>query len=224
MSSSPSATAPQKSLEDPLAHLPRSSVQEYRKKQVIYGPDHPSAGIYLVIGGKVKISRLADDGYQVIVAIYRKDEFFGESALLNLSHRSEQAIALDDTRVMTWTAAEIEDIVVKRPRLAVALLQMLARRTLDFTDRVESFSHDNIARRLVRSLIGLSERLGSLEDDGSVRLAPFTHELLSQYVGTSREVVTYHMNWFRRHGHLRYSRKGIILCPDTLREWLRQNT
>jgi CRP-like cAMP-binding protein len=64
--------------------------------------------------------------------------------------------------------------------------------------------------------------LGVEEQDGSVRMAPFTHELLSQYVGTSREIVTHYMNQFRRQGYLRYSRKGIILYRDAFKDWLRQ--
>ena len=215
--------ASQKPLEDPLAHLPCSSILEYRRGQVIYDQQQPSTAIYLVIDGKVKISRLSDDGHQVVVDIYQPDEFFGESAFLNLPFRPEQATALENTKLMTWSAAEIEEIVARRPRLAVALLQILAQRTLDFTHRIESFSVDNIARRLARSLIRFSERLGVEEADGSVRMSPFTHELLSQYVGTSREIVTHYMNQFRRQGYLRYSRKGIILHRDSFKTWLREN-
>jgi CRP/FNR family transcriptional regulator len=195
---------------------------EYRKGQIIYSQDQPSTTLYLVIDGKVKVSRVADDGHQVVVDIYQSDEFFGESAFLNLPHRCEQATALENTKLMTWTTAEIEDIATKRPRLAVALLQILVQRTVDFTHRIESFSLDNIARRLARSLIRFSERLGVEDQDGSVRMAPFTHELLSQYVGTSREIVTHYMNQFRRQGYLRYSRKGIILYRDAFKDWLRQ--
>jgi CRP/FNR family cyclic AMP-dependent transcriptional regulator len=223
MASSSMAFAPQKPLEDPLAHLPCSSIVEYRKGQIIYSQDQPSNSIYLVIGGKVKVSRVADDGHQVVVDIYQADDFFGESAFLNLPQRSEQATALETTRLMTWTTVELEDIVMKRPRLAVALLQILVQRTMDFTHRIESFSADNISRRLARTLIRFSERLGTPEDDGSVRMVPFTHELLSQYVGTSREIVTHYMNQFRRQGYLKYSRKGISLHRDAFREWLHQN-
>jgi len=215
------AVTPQKPLEDPLAHLPCSSIVEYKKGQIIYNQDQPSTSIYLVIEGKVKVCRVADDGHQVVVDIYQPDEFFGESAFLNLPHRSEQATALETTKLMTWTAMEIEDIVMKRPRLAIALLQILVQRTMDFGHRIESFSVDNIARRLARSLIRFSERLGERGEDGSVRMVPFTHELLSQYVGTSREIVTHYMNQFRRQGFLRYSRKGIILYRDAMGDWLR---
>ena len=220
---SPAAPRISKPLEDPLAYLTRTAILEYQKGQLIYNPDQPATGLYLVISGKVNVSRLEDDGHLAVIDIYGADEFFGESAFLNLPHRSEQATALENTKLMTWTTSEIEEIVMRRPRLAVALLQILVQRTIDFTHRIESFSVDNIARRLARSLIRFSERLGSTEEDGSVRMVPFTHELLSQYVGTSREIVTHYMNQFRRQGYLRYSRKGIILYREAFREWLRQN-
>jgi len=222
IAASPAVVAPQRALEDPLAHLPCSTILEYKKGQIIYNQDQPSTSIHLVIDGKVKVCRLADDGRQVVVDIYQPDEFFGESAFLGLAQRTELAVALENTKVMTWTTNEIEEITMKRPKLAIALLQLLVQRSMDFGYRIESFSVDNIARRLARTLIRFSERLGSKNDDGSVQMIPFTHELLSQYVGTSREIVTHYMNQFRRQGYLRYSRKGIMLYRDALREWLKQ--
>src|SRR3984885_3257312 len=93
----------QRSLEDPLAHLPCSTILEYKKGQTIYDQDQPSSSIYLVIGGKVKVCRIAEDGRQVVVDIYQSDEFFGESAFLGKSNRAELAVALEGTKLMTWT-------------------------------------------------------------------------------------------------------------------------
>lgn len=211
-------------LEDPLAHLPCSTILEYRKGQTIYSQEQPSTSIYLVIDGKVKVCRLADDGRQVVVDLYQPDEFFGESSFVGDPKRTEVAVALENTKLMTWTVSEIEDIATRRPRLAIALLQLLVQRSMDFGSRIESFSVDNIARRLARALIRFSERLGNKIEDGSIQMIPFTHELLSQYVGTSREIVTHYMNQFRRQGYLRYSRKGIMLHRDALQEWLRNDS
>jgi len=212
-----------KQLEDPLAHLPCSTIAEYRKGQMIYHQDQPSISLYLVIAGKVKVSRLADDGHQVVIDIYQHDEFFGEASFLNLPHCGEQAAAMEDTKLMAWTSAAVEEIIMRRPPLAVALLQVLVQRTTAFTERIESFSVNDIECRLARSLIRFADRLGTLEDDGSTRMMPFTHELLAQFVGTSREIITHYMNQFRRQGYLQYSRKAIILCREPLRDWLRHN-
>jgi CRP/FNR family cyclic AMP-dependent transcriptional regulator len=52
-------------------------------------------------------------------------------------------------------------------------------------------------------------------------MEPLTHELLAQYVGTSRELVTCRMTKFRRQGYLEYSRKDITLHRDVLQAWVR---
>ncbi len=217
------ATAPEVALEDPLAYLPCSNVLEYRKGQVIYNQTQPSTSLYLVIDGKVRVSHCANDGKQIVVDIYQPDEFFGESVFLRLACCAEEARALENTRLMAWTGPEVEEIAARQPRLAVALLQVMVQRNLGFTQRIESLCVENIGQRVARALLRLSERMGTLEKDGSVRMIPLTHELLAQYVGTSREVVTMHMNRLRRQGYLRYSRKTIVLYRDALQEWLRRD-
>jgi CRP/FNR family transcriptional regulator len=195
-------------------------IVEHKKGQLIYRQNQPSTGIYLVIDGRVKVARLADDGRETIVDIYRTHDFFGEFALLGSPPRSEQATALENTRLMAWTAAEIHGFAQTRPGLVMGLLQIVIQRSLECGYRIESLSVDNIGRRLARTLIRLSQRLGTPEPDGSYRMAPLTHGLLAQYVGTSREIVTTKMNLFRRQGYLRYSRQGIVLFRDELDKWL----
>ncbi len=114
----------------------------------------------------------------------------------------------------------MEDLVTKRPRLAVALLQVLAQRNAEYTRRIESFAIDSIERRLARSLLRFSERLGTHEEGGSTSMMPLTQQMLSQYVGTTREIVSHHMNRFRKNGYVSYSRRGISLHRETLQSVL----
>ncbi len=211
-------------LEDPRTQLPRSPVLEYEAGRLIYSQDQPATGVYLLIEGKVTVFRTKDNGRPVVVDIYQPNEFFGESAFLHFPHSQEQAVALEDTKVMMWSTAQIENIVLLRPQLAVALLQVLALRLLDFKSRLHSLASDPAPRRLVHTLIRFSERLGRTKRDGSVQMIPFTHKLLAQYVGTSREVITLFMNRLRREGYLNYSIKGnIVLHREALTEWLRES-
>jgi CRP/FNR family transcriptional regulator len=207
----------QTQIEDVLAHLPISGTTAYSKGDVIYGRDDSSRCLYLLVTGKVGISQIADDGSEVLLEIVRPDELFGESAFLGDSRRTEEAKVIEKASLMTWAISDMEDLVMKRPRLAVALLQILAQRNAELTRRIESFSVDTIQRRLARSLIRFSERLGTPEADGSIRMMPFTHVLLSRYVGTSREIITQYMNRFRKQGYLSYSRQGMLLHRDALR-------
>ena len=209
-----------KRLEDVLAHLPISKTREYANRQVIYGLDSYPTSIYLVVKGTVAISHIANDGSEVLLDIVRPDDLFGESAFLQAPHRPERAEAIETAEVMSWSVSEMEDLVTKRPRLAVALLQILVQRNVEYTLRIESFAIDSIARRLARSLLRLSDRLGTPEESGSVRMMPLSHGMLSRYIGTSREIVTHHMVEFRKNGYVDYSRRGISLNRDTLKRVL----
>jgi CRP/FNR family transcriptional regulator, cyclic AMP receptor protein len=220
MTSSFAAPAYRAPFEDVLDHLPVSATVEYPKGGIIYGPHQPSANIFLVAAGKVKLSQIAEDGREILLEIIQRDELFGESAFVNGHRRTEQATSLESVQLMVWPISAVEDLVTKRPRLAVSLLQISAQRTIDFAHRIESLSIDKIERRLARSLIRFSERLGTTEGDGAVRMMPFTHEMLSQHIGTSREIVSHHMNQFRKQGYLRYSRQEIVLYPEALAAWI----
>ena len=224
MSSSTTPSALYSRTEDVLAHLPISSTREYSKGEMIYGPGTRLNHIYLVVGGKVALSQMLEDGTEVLLEIARPDELFGESAFLDIPRGAERARAIEKVTLMMWAISDVEDLVMKRPRLAVALLQVLAQRNIEFTRRIESFATEGTERRLALSLLHFSERLGSREADGSVRMMPFTHEMLARYVGTTREVITQYMNRFRNQGYVNYSRKGILLYRDALSHWLNKRT
>jgi CRP-like cAMP-binding protein len=170
-----------------------------------------------VVAGTVGISHIAEDGTELLLELVRPYELFGESAFLYAPRRSEVATAVESAELMTWAVSDMEDLVKRRPPLAVALVQFLAQRNAELTRRIESLSIDSVERRLARSLIRFSERLGTPEKDGAIRMMPFTHVMLSRYVGTTREIVTQHMNRFRKQGYVRYSRSGILLYRGALK-------
>src|SRR5438874_7668171 len=152
---------------DPLTYLPCSQILDFRKGALVYNESQPATRIYLVIGGKVKITRPAGDGRAVLADIYRAEEFFGESALLRLPRCSEEASTIEFTRLMSWTTEQIEDLIRDRPELAIALLQLQSRRMLEYGRRIESVFWENTKQRLERSLIRFSDRLGTPLGDGS---------------------------------------------------------
>jgi len=209
-----------KGLEDPFKFLPLSHVTEYEKGDVIYTTDRPPESLYLVLAGKVKVSWRSYDGWQTIVDIYKSEEFFGQSALVGLSPRGEAAEAMEKTKLMAWSVAQVEAAITKHSQLGVALLQIMVQRTVDLTVRLNSFCSDSIPTRLAQALLGFSERFGAGREDGGIRMMPLTHQLIAEYVGTSREMVSQHMNRFRRQGYIRYSRWKIIVYRDPLREFI----
>jgi CRP/FNR family transcriptional regulator len=208
-------------MEDALRYLPRKGITEFPKGAVIFDGANPSKSLHLVVQGRVKFAAPLDNGRQTIVDIFNTDDFFGESCLLSTGRHVEVATALDGVTLMSWDAAEIEDQVQRQPRLGLALMQMLVQRTIDYEVRIQSFALDRTPERLITALLHFASRLGAPNDDGLVRIPPLTHQLISEYVGTSREIVTFQLSHLRQKGLLRYSRQGIDVHVDALRYRLR---
>jgi len=209
--------------EDPLALLPRRRTQRYEKDQIIYSAEDPGDSLFLVVSGAVKISRLSESGKETVLDVESSESFFGLAALMGDGVRGESASALEDSAVMEWGTDELRDLMTRTPELGPALVRMAASKLVRADERIESLAVDHIPRRLLKTLLRLSERFGeSTGSDGQMHLMPFTHELLARHVGTSREIVTQHMSQMRRKGILDYSRSGLDFDPAILRAELEQ--
>jgi CRP/FNR family transcriptional regulator, cyclic AMP receptor protein len=207
--------------EDPLTYLPRKPVQEFARRRVIYDSQHPSDSLYVVMLGRIKIANTAEDGGQTIARIVCTEDLFGEACLIGDPRRSESAVALDNVSVMSWTSAEIERHIDREPRLGLALSQYLVKTCIELQDRIESMAVYKTPERVILSLIQLAQALGTPTGEGGTRIAALTHNTIAEFVGTSREIVTFQLNRLRRLGMLRYSRKFMDIYTEALAGLLR---
>jgi CRP-like cAMP-binding protein len=207
--------------DDPLLYLPCSTIVKHDRADVIYSAEHLCTHMFVVIAGLVQISRTVLDGGHVIIDLYRADDFFGEGAFVRLPCRGEQALALEKTMVMSWTASHVEEIMDRKPGLALALTKVMAHRRRALIDRIVSLSRDSIPMRLARALLCFSQRFGTPAERGTVCMPAFTHKFLSEYIGTSRELVNTTMAEFRRLELITYSRHEIILRSVAFDGWIR---
>jgi CRP/FNR family transcriptional regulator len=207
--------------EDPLTYLSRKPVQEFGKGQTIYDSKASSDHLYVVIRGRVKVTSIAEDGGQTVARIVSSDGLFGEVAMVGAVTHSERAVALDAVSLMGWSRSEIEAQIEREPRLGVGLTQYLVRQCLELKDRIESMAIYKTPERVILALVQLAESQGTAMPDGSTRIQALTHHTIAEFVGTSREIVTFHMNRLRRLGLVTYSRRFIDVYVDGLKEALR---
>ena len=212
-----------RSYEDPLTYLPRKPILEFSRGKTIYDPHQPGDHLYVVILGRVKITSIAEEGFQTVARIICAEGLFGESCLIGTGPRSESAIALDNVTLMAWSAAEIEQQIEREPRLGIALSQHMVRQCIELQDRIESMAVHKTPERVMLALLQLALDLGTPTADGAIRVPSLTHHTIAEYVGTSREIVTFQMNRLRRLGLIRYSRKFIDIYALAVRDTLRQH-
>ncbi|HJM47439.1 MAG TPA: cyclic nucleotide-binding domain-containing protein, partial [Candidatus Marinimicrobia bacterium] len=99
--------------------------RSYDKEKMILIEESAGETFFLISKGTVKITRMSDDGREVILAILGEGDFFGEMALLDGEGRSANVIALEDAEVLTLQRSDFLDILERFPKIAIHLLKEL---------------------------------------------------------------------------------------------------
>ena len=106
-------------------------------------------------------------------------------------HSSEAAVVLDAAMLMSWTRDEIEAQIEREPRLGFALAQYFVRQCIALQERIEAVALHKTPERVLLAFAQLADLLGTPQPDGAMRIDSLTHHTIADYVGTSREIVTF---------------------------------
>lgn len=202
-----------------LLNLPHIE-KTFWRGMTIYSLEDPANHLYVVLKGRVKVLRSSPDGQQKIVSIRYRDDLLGELALTgNSSHRTDEAIALDTTRVAMIRVSDFWNAARRDPALMQNAMQYLAGQLAGAYRQIESLVFENNHRRLAQALLDLSDE-AARAGEPNVRL---THEELAQLIGSTREVVTGMMIEFRQGGLIDYKRGDIRPNLPRLARFLEEN-
>ncbi|MEE3195820.1 MAG: Crp/Fnr family transcriptional regulator [Candidatus Neomarinimicrobiota bacterium] len=184
----------------------RMTHRTFTKNQMILLEDDLGQTFFVIATGSVKITRLSDDGREVILAMLGEADFFGEMSLLDGDGRSANVVALESSEVLTLARNEFLDILEQYPRISICLLEELTNRLRKSDQQIESLSLSDVEQRIGITLIRLAEELGTIKQ-GSVKIKnlPFQQDIANM-AGTSRETVSRTFKLLEEKGLL--SRQG----------------
>ena len=181
--------------------------------------DEGDAGdrLYVVLHGKIKLTRAAPDGRENLLSVLGPGEMFGELSLFDPRPRTSSAVAVTDTGLAALAHDELRDWLTGRPDVSLHLLRALAQRLRRTNDVMADLVFTDVPGRVAKQLLQLAQRFGT-QEDGAMRVThDLTQEELAQLVGASRETVNKALADFASRGWLRLDGKSvIILDPERL--------
>lgn len=164
--------------------------RDYEKGQMILLEESTGETFFIMTSGTVKVTRLSDDGREVILALLGESDFFGEMSLLDGEGRSANIVANEDAEVMTLSRRDFLECLETYPKIAIALLEELAVRLRKSDQQIESLSLSDSEQRIGITLIRLAEERGTIKrGDVTVQNLPYQQDIANM-AGTSRETVS----------------------------------
>jgi CRP/FNR family transcriptional regulator, cyclic AMP receptor protein len=174
--------------------------------------------LYVVLEGKIKLTRMAADGRENLVSVLGPGEMFGELSLFDPRPRTMNAAAVTDTRLAALGHAALRPWLTSRPQVALHLLGALARRLRWTNEVMADLVFTDVPGRVAKALLNLSDRFGEQQEDGIHVHHDLTQEELAQLVGASRETVNKALADFAGRGWLQISARSVVIKePERMR-------
>jgi len=101
--------------------------QVYKKDNMVLIEEEVGSTMFVILNGRVKISRISDEGREVILSILVDGDFFGEMSILDGQTRSANAVTLEDTELLIIRRENFLQMLHSYPQVAINLLKELVR-------------------------------------------------------------------------------------------------
>jgi CRP-like cAMP-binding protein/CheY-like chemotaxis protein len=200
---------------DGLAEL-RKIIQErksrqFKKNQVIYYDGDKGNGLHLIISGRVKTIKLAEDGRELMTGMYTDDEYLGTNSVLSNEPYTDTATALEDSTLCLIPKEQLEHLLNQYPEVGREFIKLLANDIREKEDQLMQLAYHSVRKRMAEAMM----RLYSQQTDKEG--FKISREDLAAMAGMATETVSRTLSDFKDEGLI--EKKGSlisILNPDKL--------
>lgn len=187
--------------DDTLEKISKLGIRKsFKRESVVLFEHETGTALFVIIEGKVKVSRVSDDGKEVILTILGESDFFGEMAILDGLSRSANVTAMEDSELFIIQRSEFLELLHLHPEVSVALLQELTQRLRSADMKIKSLSLKDAEGKVATVILQLADDVGKIKQ-GTVEIEklPFQHDLANM-AGTSRETISRTLHTFAKKG------------------------
>lgn len=191
---------------------PLFMTRTYEKGVNIFLEEGEGDELFIIQSGVVKIYKV-DDTREIILAIFREGDFFGEMAVLqNERLRSASAKTMEKTTVYVLKRHDFISFMSSRPQITIKILQTALDRLRKANELITDLTISDARTRISRVLLRLAESHGVGHQDGIFIDLKLTHQQIADMTGTVRETVTKMLLELQNQGLIRVDKKKILIC------------
>jgi CRP-like cAMP-binding protein len=187
--------------------------EKYHRKAPIFSEGDPPEWLYIVKKGKVKITKLSQEGKEIILEIISPMDFFGGIAVLKGFPYPANAVAMEDTEVMKISRKNLLSVMDRFPGLMYCMATNIGDRIRGSHETLKSIALEKVESRIASLLIKLSDKAGEKTPEGVMIDMKLTKQDIAEMVGTTVETSIRTMSKLAKSGILS-TRSGKIVIRD----------
>jgi CRP-like cAMP-binding protein len=133
----------------------------FKKDQVVYYEGDRGNGLYLLVSGKVKCIKLAEDGGELMTGIYSADDYLGINAMLSNEAYADTATALDDSLLCLIPKEQLEELLNLYPEVAREFIKLLANDIREKEEQLLQMAYNSVRKKMAEALLRLQRQSGA---------------------------------------------------------------
>jgi CRP-like cAMP-binding protein len=146
--------------------------------------------MFIILKGSVKITRISEDGREVILSILNEGDFFGEMSILDDEPRSANAVTLENCQLLVIHRKDFFQMLNDYPQITINLLKEFAHRLRRGDSQIKSLSLQDAVSKVASTLLRIADDSGTIyKGQVTITNLPHQHNLASM-AGTSRETIS----------------------------------
>jgi CRP-like cAMP-binding protein len=196
----------------------RIQLREVRRREVVYLPGDPGNSMFIVNGGRIKISKVTRDGKALTLNYVGPSEVFGETCLIEGGPREEMAEAMENSMITELERTDVEKLLQSHAQLGFQMTRILAQRRRELENKLETLVFRDVTSKLAELLLSLAQEYGVEDSRGTMVALKITHQELANLIGSTRETVSLTLSQFKRKRLIcTEGRKVIISDSEALK-------
>jgi CRP-like cAMP-binding protein len=186
--------------------------RKFPKHKTIVEEGAPGDYMYIIVEGRVKVTKLSGDGREKILELLDVGDFFGEMSLFDDAPRSASVKGLSQVRILALARNDFLRLLSGSPDLALSVIQELTRRLRQVDEQASSLSFQRVKERTMGLLVRLARE--EQNQQGRRKTPVLTHQQIADMIGTSRETVTRAIKGLKADGWLEQDGKHYLVPAE----------
>ena len=187
------------------------TIKDYRADEMVFCEGELSQYVYLVISGRIKITKVSNTGREKILHIIREKGMFGEQALFEEGVNPASAKTIEKSVLFQIRLSALKQLLEDDQQVAMMLLVVMNLKLRQAYRQIINLSFKDTYGRLASRLFKLARDHGIEHEGGLLIKAKLTQQELADYVGTSRETISRILSDLTQKEILYMERNGIYI-------------
>ncbi len=198
--------------------IPSGEIKSWSKGSQVLCEGDSGEIVYFIISGRVKVTLYGEEGREIVLAVLKEGEMFGEMSIIDDKPRSANVEVVRDLQCLVLNRERFLGFLASHHRVYMMFLAHLTARLREATRKIGGLALLDVCGRIAHTLMGMTKESDGVREGGDgkggvhvIEIERPTHEELAAMIGSSREVVSRALKKMTQEGYIKIEKHSILI-------------